>query len=147
MAIDRTDWHSGQGFPKELPSKNGGTHIGMYLAWIINNQLEGAIHHENAESEQALERVRKREITGREFLISACDEKLWESDLNEEGLDFTKQYYVTTGGGTTYFEDYIFALAETLPSIYHVADTWENYDTLSKRLDHRFREWKAEQGA
>jgi hypothetical protein len=101
MAIDRTDWHSGQDFPKELPAENGGTHIGMYLAWIINNHLEGEIHHEDEDSKQAVARVRKREITGREFLASACDEKFWESDLNEEGLAFTKQYYVTTGGGTT----------------------------------------------
>ncbi|MBO2009447.1 hypothetical protein [Hymenobacter negativus] len=143
MAIDRADWHHGGDFPNDLPDENGGTHIGMYLAWIINNYLEGEIHHEDEASEQLLTQVRNREITGRDFLSQACDEKFWESDLNAEGLAFTQQYYVTQGSGPTYFEDYIAALAEELPSIYHVKDTWENYDILSKRLDRRFREWKA----
>jgi hypothetical protein len=54
MAIDRADWHYGGDFPAELPDENGGTHIGMYLAWIINNHLEGELHHEDTDSEQEL---------------------------------------------------------------------------------------------
>ena len=43
MAYDKTDWHYGGDYPENLPSKNGGTHIGMFLAWAINNNLEGEI--------------------------------------------------------------------------------------------------------
>jgi hypothetical protein len=35
-------------------------------------------------------------------------------------------------------------LAKGLPSMYHVADTWPNYDKLKKRIDQRYREWKGE---
>jgi hypothetical protein len=42
--IDRADWHYGGGdlYPKELPPENGGTHIGMYLAWIVQHGLASA---------------------------------------------------------------------------------------------------------
>lgn len=145
MAIDRADWHYGGDFPEELPDESGGTHIGMYLAWIINNHLEGELHHEDEDSEQELERVRNREITGREFFFNQCDEKFWESDLNEEGLAFTNHYYSTTNDVTPYYSDYEETLVNGLPTLYHVEDTWENYDKLSKILDQRFLEWKSEQ--
>jgi hypothetical protein len=36
---DRADWHYGGDYPPDLPSENGGTHIGIYLAWIIHRRL------------------------------------------------------------------------------------------------------------
>lgn len=144
MAIDRADWHYGGDFPADLPDENGGTHIGMYLAWIVNNHLEGDIHHADAAAEQELERLRRREITGRDFLFDACDEKFWESDLNAEGLAFTKHYYAPGGEDITpYLEDYFNVLADELPSLYHVADTWTNYDRLSPLIDERYQSWRA----
>jgi len=72
MAYDRADWHSGGDFPAGLPAENGGTHIGMFLAWAIQRGLEGAFHRE--ESATALAAVQARKMTGREFLFSQCDE-------------------------------------------------------------------------
>lgn len=43
-SIDKADWHNGSGeYPKDLPDENGGTHIGMYFAWIINNHTYGKL--------------------------------------------------------------------------------------------------------
>ena len=39
MAIDNAAWHYGGNFPEELPKENGGTHIGFFLAWIINKNI------------------------------------------------------------------------------------------------------------
>lgn len=137
MAIDRMDWHYGGDFPEDLPDENGGTHIGMFLAWIINNNLEGDLYKE--ELAEALEDVRKRKITGREFLIDECDEKFWEEDLSEVGFEFTESYY-----DSQYHEDFEETLAENLPSVYHVEDTWENYDKIAQVIDKRFLKWKNE---
>lgn len=137
MAIDRMDWHYGGNFPEDLPNENGGTHIGIFLAWIINNNLEGDLHKE--ESAEALEDVRKRKITGRDFLIDQCDEKFWEEDLTEEGFVFAESYYEND-----YHEDYEETLIKNLPTTYHVEDTWENYDKIAQIIDKRFREWKNE---
>lgn len=144
MSIDRADWHYGGDYPEDLPPENGGTHIGLFLAWIIRNGLEGQELRED--SADALGRVRARTMTGREFLFEECDEKFWNDDLNEEGLAFTLAYYSGPGGEGygEYIEDYMQALeTETLPSLYHVEDTWENYDKLAPLIDERFAAWKA----
>ena len=99
MAIDRIDWNGEWAEWVGFPYENGGTHIGIYLAWIINNHLEGEFHQE--ESTEELQRVRDRQITGREFLSSMCDEKFWEEDLSAEAFAFTQAYYETND----YFKD------------------------------------------
>ncbi|MEJ7666788.1 MAG: hypothetical protein WKG07_48425 [Hymenobacter sp.] len=54
MAFDKMDWHYGsENFPKHLPDENGGTHIGMYLAWIIENKMIGTLHQEDSPDEIA----------------------------------------------------------------------------------------------
>ncbi len=137
MTYDRADWHYGGDFPDDLPPEAGGTHIGMFLAWVITRGLEGEIHQE--ESAPAVAALRSRQITGREFLMTECDEKLWDEDLNAVANAFAKGYYETEGG---YLADYEEMLGEGLPSLYHVEDSWENFDRLAPRIDQRFQEWK-----
>lgn len=138
MAIDRADWHYGGDFPEDLPDENGGTHIGLYLAWIINNDLYGDLHKQ--ESVKALNDVKNRKITGSDFLFDECDEKFWEEDLSEEGFSFTEEYY-----RDQYLSDYETVLADDLSSLYHVEDTRENYDKIAPVIDERFRKWKEKQ--
>ena len=143
MAIDRIDWHYGGDFPKGLPNENGGTHIGIYLAWIINKGLEGDFHKE--ESAEELEKVRRREITGRDFLQSMCDEKFWDEDLSEEGYDFTVHYYSNEEGYVEngYIKDYENLLVNgTYETFYHVDDTWENYDKITPAIEEQYKQWK-----
>ena len=108
------------------------------MAWIINNHLEGEFHQE--ESTEELKRVRDRQITGRDFLSSMCDEKFWEDDLNEDGFAFTQAYYETND----YFKDYDATLvyAKGLTETYAVEDTWENYDLMAKVIDQKYQQWK-----
>ena len=141
MAYDRADWHYGGDYPEGLPPENGGTHIGMFLAWAIMNGLEGEFHRE--ESPASLAAVRARQMTGRQFLFKECDEKFWGEDLSAEGNAFAKYYYDgTEEQGGPYFEDYESALVGDLPSMYHVEDTWQNYDQIAAVINRRFEEWK-----
>ncbi len=139
-SIDRMDWHYGGDFPEGLPTENAGTHIGIYLAWIINNDLIGEMHLEDA-SESILA-VKNRQMTGRDFLIKECDEKFWNDDLNEEGLAFTNHYYSDDSGMKQYIQDYEQILGNDVTSTYHVEDTWDNYDKVARVLDIRYKEWK-----
>lgn len=139
MAIDRMDWHYEGDYPEDLPPECGGTHIGMFLTWIIHNHLEGEFHQE--EDAEELEAVRQRQMTGLEFLINQCDEKFGDEDLNEEGLAFTHFYYEDNKQG--YLSDYTNALAQNLPSLYHVEDTWENYDLIAPLITAAYQKWKA----
>lgn len=140
MAIDRIDWHSGGDYPEDLPHENGGTHIGFYLAWIINNNLYGEIHREDKDGLREIKKILKRKITGRDFLISQCDEKFCIGDLNKEGLEFTNFYYADENTAE-FYDDYADTF-EDEESIYHVENTWKNYDKFSKIIDKRYSEWK-----
>lgn len=80
-------------------------------------------------------------MTGRGFLISQCDEKFWDGDLSDEGNAFAKACYEREDAGG-YVADYEATLGAGLPSLYHVADTWENFDRLAVLVDRRYAEWK-----
>ena len=134
-SIDRTDWHSGNDFPSDLPEENGGTHIGMYLNWIIENDLVGELHR--TDSKEGLEKVKTKEITGRDFLFLYCDGKFTNEDLNEVGLEFTEKYY----SSNRYFNDYSTLFIKDKESIYRVENNWENYSKIQPILDARFEDW------
>ncbi len=142
-AYDKAKWHYDGEFPKDLPRENGATHIGIFLAWIIHRHLEGKLHHESARDEKALEAVRNRLITGRDFLISQCDEALLREDLNDEANRFAAWYYeLKQEGRSRYFIDYDKILGARHPSLYQVEDTWANFDRIAPVIDRRFAEWK-----
>ncbi|RNC86908.1 MAG: hypothetical protein ED556_05655 [Winogradskyella sp.] len=136
-SIDRADWHYGNDFPENLPEENGGTHIGMYLNWIIDNNLISEFHL--TESKNAIEKVKSGEITGRDFLFDYCDGKFWDEELNEIGIKFTESYY----SSDKYFGDYSKVLANDLDSIYEVKDNRENYKLIKEKLDQRFNKWNS----
>lgn len=134
---DDASWHFNGDFPEDLPLEAGGTHIGMFLAWAIDKSLVRPLHS-NAES------VKRREDTGRDYLMLACDGQLTESDLSELGNAFAQEYYKDSHANREgqYFEDYNSVLVQGLPSFYHVEDTWESFDRLKPVLDARFEEWR-----
>lgn len=138
MAYDKADWHYGGNFPDDLPIVNGGTHIGMYISWIFNNILYSEEIIEEYELSDEVDDLKNRNITGREFLFDCLDETFVDDFLSDEGVEFTEYYYQGD-----FIEDYENTLARTLPSTYHVEDTWENYDKIAQVLDKRFHEWKS----
>jgi hypothetical protein len=138
--IDRADWHygaAGGGYPKELPPQNGGTHIGMYLSWVVERGLGSATLNKYAR--ESLPLLGERKITGRQLLFSELDEKFSPSLLTKVGKDFTRAYYEETD---CYFADYEATLGGALPTLYHVEDSWENYDRLAPVIDLRFSRWQ-----
>jgi len=136
--IDRADWHYGaENYPKELPPENGGTHIGMYLAWAVQHGLGSAMLQKYARDSLPL--LRERKITGRQLLFSELDEKLFYSLLTKVGKDFTRAYYDETD---CYVGDYLTVLGGSLPTLYHIADSWGNYDNLAPVIDDRFSRWQ-----
>ena len=117
----------------------------MFLAWAILNNLVSLELYIDWPEEIAS--VKSRQITGRDFLFRACDEKFWESDLSDEGNAFAAWNYSRPDGTMPYVEDYANVLAEDLPTIYHVMDTWENYDKVAP-IDGSaaYAEWKVIEG-
>ena len=133
MSIDKADWHT-DAMPTGLPEEAAGTHIGMFVAWAILNGHVADVQVKG--SEAAVTAVRTRTMTGREFFLIRCDAKLTERDLTPKGFAFATKYY-----SKNYFADYERALCADLPSMYHVADTWDNFDRIARVLDERFAQW------
>lgn len=107
------------------------THIGMFVAWTILAKLwRGEPSHAAATKD-----VRRRAITGRQFLMRECDGKLSASDLTEEGAAFAENYYPER-----YMADYRRLLVQGLASDYAVEDSWANYDRVAPAID---RQWRA----
>ena len=141
MKYDDASWHYGGDFPDDLPDTAGATHIGMFLAWALINDMAGELHLEG--SQESIEKVKNRDMTGSEFLIRECDEKFTDEDLNNEGNSFVKYYFDDEEGYGKYISDYEEALSSELPSMYHVKDTWENFDKLKPLIDKAYQQWKS----
>lgn len=146
MTIDSIEWHQGSDLPSDLPSDAAGTHIGIFLAWIIINGHAGEKHAED--NGDALDSVYDRKITGSAFLRKQCNGELNDDDLDQDGQRFAKYYYAADADGSSpYLEDYERTLAAGLPSIYHVQDVWENYDLLVPVMDAAYECWRTNEKA
>lgn len=101
-------------------------HMGMYMTWIIKNNMIGEIHLNK--NTNYLKSVCEEKMTGTEFILNCCCSKILGCDFNEEGLNFTKQYY----------DKYINKFSETCILIYNdiycMEDTWDNYKIVENIL-------------
>ena len=136
-SIDRADWHLNEDFPENLPEENCGTHVGMYINWVIDSNLIGEIHKED--SSEGIIDVKSKRITGRDFFFDYCDGKFWSDDLNSIGLLFTEDYY----SSNKYFEDYATTLDDGSESIFTIENSWENYQKIKIVIDRRFKDWES----
>ncbi len=135
MIYDRADWHYQGDYPEDLPPQNGGTHIGFFFTWLLNNKLLSE-QLMRACSEE-FDAIRGRQLGGREFIAQQRDGQLADSDLSKTGNAFALYYY----DSDLYFNDYVATLVGSRASLYHVDDTWENYDLMAAVIDERFAEW------
>lgn len=152
---DDASWHYGGDFPEGLAEKNGVTHTGMFINWCIDKGLASKELLEDSQEE--IERLKRREITGAEFVMDAMDGKFSEYDLNAMGNAFAEDYYKdeTDFGNkfSSFADDYVNlfdAKAEEndyeYETFYHIEDTYENYDLMKQIIDYRFDEWKEYKG-
>jgi hypothetical protein len=132
---DNAKQHFLGNFPDSLPIEQAYVHIGMYLAWIIENNLYSEFFLEEAEVQ--IFRLQRKEISCT-ILSEMWDGYLGFELFNREGNMFTYYYY----GGGLYRKDYDEVLVKKLPSIYHVTDSWENYEKIKARIEMRFQDWK-----
>lgn len=138
VVYDKAIYHTGGNHPEDLPDEQALVHTGLYLGWIIDHDLYSEEFAEYAADQIAAFRARTR--TGPQ-IYEWCDGALVEDMLNEEGNAFSRAYFDFEKG--RFLADYEEILAEELPSLYHVEDSWDNYERLKPRLDARYLEWKA----
>ncbi|NOT38921.1 MAG: hypothetical protein HOP13_00340 [Alphaproteobacteria bacterium] len=139
VKYDDASWHYGGDFPEDLPDEAGATHIGMFVACALLEGLGSELH--TVEFAEDLEKLRKRLVTPGAYFLAQCDGKFTNEDLNDEGNAFTEAYFESKSG--EYLSDYYDICGDDLPTPYHFADTWENFDRLRPVISRRFAEWRA----
>ena len=122
-------------FPEALPIEQAYVHIGMYLGWVIDQDLYSEYFVDEAEVQ--IYRFKRREL-GCTILSEIWDGYLGYELFDKTGNMFTYYYY----GGGIYRKDYESLLTEDLPSLYHVKDSWENFDRISELITSRYHDWK-----
>jgi len=138
---DKGKYHYGGNFPAELDEFQGLIHTGMYIGWLIDKNLLSTELSE--ELKDPINEFKSRQTTGAEFFQQYLDETLLIEQLNEEGNRFSLEYFDFDTGG--YLTDYENTLAKTLPSLYHVEDSWNNFNKISIVIDDRYVKWKLKQ--
>jgi hypothetical protein len=133
--FDDTSWHTGaDDFPEDVPEENGATHIGMFLTWAIDRGLFA----DPDVPQEAVEAVRSRAMSGRDFLLNYCDGKLYSDLFNKEGATFAAKHY----GG--FLEDFQRLLCRDLRSDYVVDYSDVNCRTMAAALDERWARYQQE---
>lgn len=138
VKYDDASWHYGGEFPEDLPEEAGATHIAMFVVWAMLRGMVGTEFKDEFLKGQ-LARLQAREVTPGQFFIGTFDGKFVSFELNDEGNAFAAAYYAPL---VLYVADYEELLSAGLPSMYHVEDSWKNFDVFKPRLDQRFDEWK-----
>lgn len=132
VVYDKAKFHYEGRYPGDLPRDQAYVHIGIYFGWSCERGLISDMVA--ADFEPELRRFRQREITAPR-LFRLLGGTLASDMLSEKGNVFTAAYY-----RQKYVDDYLEVLGGTLPTLYHVADNWENFDRMKQRLDQRFGE-------
>jgi len=139
MKYDDASWHYGGDFPSHLPNEAGATHIGMFVAWCLLNNLGSEFHLEEFSDE--LNDLKNRKLTPGAWFINTCDEKFTDDDLSDEGNSFADFYYQNEKT-KQYDNDYTDLLCQDLDFVYEVPDSWETYEKLAPKILTQFKSWK-----
>jgi hypothetical protein len=137
LVFDKAKWHYEGEFPGYLDEERAFVHTGMFLGWIIDNKLYSEDFADDFRDE--IRSFKSRKMTGSD-VYSAADGVFAEEMVNPEGRAFAVAYFDFDKG--QYLKDYEKLLSAKLPSMYHVKDTWENYDRLKLQIDKRFAAWR-----
>jgi hypothetical protein len=139
---DDASWHYEGDYPQNLPNANAAIHIGMFITWCIENDLIDDENDHIEDCAEEIQKIKKHEMTGGQFLIECCDEKFIDYDLSDLGNAFAEDYYDYDTEYTIKYGDDFCDLFDEYETAYHVEDTWENYKLIKKIIDKRFEEWK-----
>lgn len=135
---DKAKWHYDGEFPNDLDKFQGFVHTGMFLGWLADNDLMSDQFKSDFEIE--IQEFKNQKLTGSQIFATCCDGVLMLEDVNELGNRFALHYFDFDKG--QYLADYEATLSANLQTMYHVADTWDNYNKLKAVLAKRFTDWK-----
>lgn len=145
--IDRIDWHEEVVWESQtsenvediddetyqLFQQYAGNHIGLFLAWLANRNLLGS--ESSDYSQEGMEQLQARQITGTDYLIDYCDTKFWSVDVAESLLPIIEEFY------NDYLNLYTDCFAfDDQP--YSRLFSWSDYNQLAPKIDELYALYK-----
>ncbi len=115
-----------------------GNHISYFLTWLIKNDyynLDAYVgSHEVDEVVEAMKKVKKKKLTGYEFLSEYCNKKFYKKDVVVEIHDFVDSYY-----NEKFKVDYKSFVQMVLgKEVNGLGFSWDEYENFSGLLDIAF---------
>ncbi len=135
--FDKAEYHLESVFDAGLDEDHAYVHSGLFLAWLVDNDLVSDFFKE--ESEDDIQKLKKRESSPCQIFMN-WDGVLIGELLNKEGFNFAMYYFDFENG--KYLSDYENTLCKDLPDMYHVKDSWENYEKIKVVIDKAHEKWK-----
>lgn len=127
---DRADWHNDAAVQAGQPPENAFTHIGLYLGWLIRNDL----HDESIFPAGHVAAVKRGAMTGSD-LADDVDGKLLPDLVTVDGQAFSDANY----------QRYVEAYNSLFPGVadYGVPDDDASYAAVARLLDGLYFGWVA----
>ena len=136
VVYDKAKYHYQGEFPNDISTNQAFVHTGMFLGWIIDNNLFSEEFEEETKTE--INKFKQRDISGTQ-IYKLWDGVLADDMLNDEGNKFATFYFDFETG--LYLKDYEEAF-QNLATLYHVNDNWESYFKIKEVIDRRYKEYK-----
>lgn len=141
IVYDKAKYHFGaENYPKDLPVEQAYVHTGMFLGWIIDNDLFNKQFFDELGIQKDIDAFKNRRIRATDIYRNLLDGTLTNEDLNEDGNAFSQYYFDFNKG--QYIQDYMKVFGLKADNNYVVENTWENYEKIKKVVDQRYVQWK-----
>ena len=127
--FDKAKYHADSDFPVGLSPAQAYVPGGMFVAWCALAGLLSEQSRREFADERAALATRVRSPCS---LYRAFGGVFSEFHLSEQGAELAKAYFDFEVG--VYLDDYIATLAADLPSAYHAADDWGNFELCSANI-------------
>ncbi|MGE7875072.1 hypothetical protein [Bacillus paramycoides] len=124
--------------PEDLPNEQAYVHTGMFLGWIIENNLFSKEFEEKSKDD--INRFKLRQITGTQIYMKWGG--VFADDMLNDGGNQFAMYYFNTDNRWKYMNDYMDVFVDARETLYHVQDTWENYFELKEEINYSYIFWK-----
>ncbi|WP_109505924.1 hypothetical protein [Nocardioides speluncae] len=132
MTYDDAQWHGDAVAHLGLDETAGGTHIAMFMTWLVLHGFAAAAWTASGAG------LADRSITPGEYLFDVCDEQLDPVMLTAAGNEFVAARYVHYVSGYVDVPE-----LSSLRSLYEAEDSWATYDAVAPMIDRLFSDWRA----
>jgi len=140
IVFDKAKYHIGGDFPSDVDTFQAYVHTGLFVCWLIDRDLINADFKKEFHSEIKL--LLTRQISPSKFYHDYLDGVFSSEGFTRLAINFATYYFDFEKG--QYLIDYEATLNPNnkLETLYHVADTWDNYDKLKSVIGRSFDQWK-----